>query len=102
MNDNTQNFIKQLQEERMELSIRKNNDYSGAGKIDNIELGGINGIAIRLFDKACRIMALTINNTKRKVLNETIEDTLKDIANYAEYGVLIRRGQWEVPEEKRK
>ncbi len=98
MNKNTEEAIRKVQKERMELSRKKHHDYSTL--IDNIAFGGLNGIAIRIFDKACRLMSATVNvdaknEAKFSVLDETLEDTLKDLANYADYGVVLRRDQWE-------
>ncbi len=86
--------------ERIKLGIKKNNDYSSGGRIDNIAMAGIEGIAIRLFDKACRLMSLVVYKTDRKVMDESIEDTLKDMANYSDYGVLLRRGEWQRKEKE--
>jgi len=93
MKKSTIKAIQQVQKERMALTLRKNHDYSGS--IDNIALAGLDGIAVRIFDKACRLMSLRSRNTQRRVLDETLEDTLKDLANYADYGVVLMRGQWE-------
>lgn len=49
--------IKEIQERRMALALRKNNDYAGQG--DNIALTGAHGLAVRLLDKAMRLHSLT-------------------------------------------
>ncbi len=92
MKQETINAIKEVQKERMELTLKKNHDYSGV--VDNILLAGEYGIAVRIFDKACRLLSL-VTHAKREVMNETIEDTLKDLANYGDYGVLLVRDKWE-------
>jgi len=94
MTKKTIEALKKLQKERLDLGLRKSRDYSG--KIDNIGLTGIEGISIRIFDKACRLLNLAKNPKKRLVKDETLIDTLKDLANYADYGVLLLRNQWEV------
>ena len=100
MKKSTIQAIQQVQKERMVITLKKNHDYSTL--IDNIKLGGLNGIAIRIFDKACRLMSATVNvdtNNKHElcVLDETLEDTLKDLGNYSDYGIVLMRGEWEKP-----
>lgn len=84
--------LKKVQAERLELALRKNNDYSGA--VDNIEALGIKGVAVRLFDKACRLCSLVLTSTEQRVKDESIRDTLLDAANYADYGVMVLEGTW--------
>jgi len=84
--------LKAIQKERLMLALKKNNDYSGV--IDNIEVLGIKGIAVRLFDKASRLCSLVLSNTEQKVKDESIRDTLLDTANYADYGVMLLDGTW--------
>ena len=73
-----------------ELFIRKQNDYGPR----NIEDLGEKGVFVRLYDKMQRLRQLTWKDTVPKVMNETIEDTLKDIADYAIIWLLLRRGLW--------
>lgn len=59
---------------------RKNNDYGDSfavvrGKVDN-------AILVRLWDKLLRLETL-MNGTEQQVNDESIEDTLADLANYA-------------------
>lgn len=84
--------LKAVQKERLMLALKKNNDYSGV--IDNIEVLGIKGIAVRIFDKASRLCSLVLSNTEQKVKDESIRDTLLDTANYADYGVMLLDGTW--------
>ncbi len=100
MNNYTLDKWMDVVNERMKLGVKKNNDYSSGGAIDNIAMAGLEGIAIRLFDKACRLMSLVVRKTASKITDESIEDTLKDMANYADYGVLLRRGQWQIKEKE--
>jgi len=88
----------EIMKECTELGMRKNNDYSGARNIDNISLPGIEGISVRLLDKVCRLHSLT--QVESQVKDESIEDTLKDIINYAGYGLLLKRGKWGDEEQK--
>lgn len=77
----------------MELAVRKNTDYSHGG-IDTIAVGGLEGIVNRLVDKVGRLKSLTRPGYEAKVKDESIVDTLQDLANYAEYGILLHRGMW--------
>ena len=47
---------------------------------------------VRLNDKVERLIDL-LTNSKRPE-NETIEDTLRDIANYAVIWLIVRDGKW--------
>lgn len=86
--------IQRVQQERLDLGLRKNKDYSG--EIDNLSLTGLQGIAVRILDKACRLYNLTKPGKEAQVKSETIEDTLKDLGNYADYGCVIHRKEWHV------
>lgn len=80
-----------IQKERLDLAEQKNNDYSSV--IDVIGTTGIDGIAIRLFDKAARLLSL-VKNKDQQVKDESIMDTLKDMGNYADFGVSILKNEW--------
>lgn len=95
MNKSTIDAIKTVQAERLDTSIKKSNDYSS--KVDIIGLTGIEGISYRIFDKAARLLSLASNPSKAQV-EESLEDTLKDLANYADYGVVLLRNKWEKPD----
>lgn len=81
--------FKDTTEELYETAKKKNNDYTGgAGAFHNFELGekiGIGrtdqGILWRMTDKLARIISLT--KVEAQVDNESVQDTLKDLANYA-------------------
>ena len=81
--------FKDVLEELYETAKKKNNDYTGgAGAFVNFELGekiGIGptaeGILWRMTDKLARVIALT--KVDAQVKNESVQDTLKDLANYA-------------------
>lgn len=90
--------MRAIVEECIELGMRKNNDYSGAKRIDNIALTGFDGISVRLLDKACRVRSLLL--VESQVQEEKLEDTLRDIINYAVYGILLIRDQWGDSAEK--
>lgn len=86
--------IKEIQERRMALALRKNNDYAGQG--DNIALTGAHGLAVRLLDKAMRLHSLTYPGAVQKVTDESIIDTFLDVGNYGDFGVSVMEGTWGV------
>lgn len=66
----------------------KNHDYGNSfakarKEIDNYVLG-------KLYDKMCRLMTL-MQGSEPKVNDESIEDTLMDLANYAVMELVERR-----------
>ena len=74
-----------------DLISAKQYDY---GK-DNILGFGQQGLVVRLWDKINRLKNLIWNNQRPK--NESVEDTLNDIAGYAIIGLMLRRGWFELP-----
>ena len=67
-----------LKEEYL-LYQRKSKDY-GPKPIDET---GIVGLLVRMSDKVHRALNLANNGMEAKVVDENLEDTLMDIANYA-------------------
>jgi len=81
------------------LHLKKNADYSPA----NILGTGWIGLVTRLWDKMARMMNLAGFKieiassefcTPKVPKNESIDDTLIDMAVYAVIGQLLRRGEW--------
>jgi len=72
------------------LMDRKQQDY-GAG---NIAKFGTFGIIVRLTDKFERLKNLFGQGRKRRAINESIEDTLRDISNYAIIALIVEQGRW--------
>ena len=65
-----------------DLYERKNTDYDDSfGK--SYKTYGMAMPCIRLEDKLNRLKALTIKGTSQSVMDESIRDTLEDLANYA-------------------
>lgn len=62
-----------------EIYRKKNNDYGDAFTSLRRELP--NAILVRIFDKYSRLKTL-LNGENPQVKSETIDDTLKDLANY--------------------
>jgi hypothetical protein len=73
------------------LLLKKHRDY-GPKNISESPGGPVNGLRVRMHDKLARINNLIDNN--RDPENEPLEDSFKDMANYAIIGLLVLRGQW--------
>lgn len=78
-------------EELETLLLRKHKDY-GPKNIALAPGGPINGLRVRMWDKMARINNLVDN--KQASLNEPLEDSFADLANYAIIGLMVLRGQW--------
>ena len=96
----TSKEFKKIQREQYELFAKKQLDYGpaniGMGKSkvktdEDVRLSLI-GLGTRLNDKLSRLLNLTMNNKEPK--NESIDDTLIDIANYAVMGLIVRSKLW--------
>jgi hypothetical protein len=88
--------IEKTQKDRLDLAEQKNHDYSSS--VDCIGTTGINGISVRIFDKASRLLSL-VQKGNQKVKDESIRDTLLDLANYADFGVSLLDNTWGKEEE---
>ena len=73
------------------LLISKHNDY-GPKNISQSPGGPLNGLRVRMWDKFARINNLVDNNVNPQ--NESLEDSFKDMANYAIIGLLVLQGKW--------
>lgn len=73
------------------LLIKKHNDY-GPGNIANAPGGPINGLRVRIHDKIARINNLSDNKIDPNY--ESLEDSFRDLANYAIIGLMVLKGQW--------
>jgi len=86
---------KALCEELNAIYAKKNHDYGDSfGKTFQEE--GFAMVRIRLSDKLNRVCALTRAGAERLVDDESIKDTLTDLANYA----VMARLEMEIAEEK--
>lgn len=83
-------------EELNSLYERKNHDYGDSFHRTFLE-EGLAVSRIRLSDKLSRLKTLTTKR-ERAVLDETIEDTLLDLANYAIMTVMELKDEGEVYE----
>ena len=89
-----------IQKEMLYLFCEKQLDYGptniGMGKSkvtkeEDVKLSLI-GLGTRLNDKTSRLLNLTMHD--RKPNNESIDDTLIDIANYAVMALIVRSKLW--------
>ena len=81
----------EIAKELNKLYAKKNEDY-GDSFHKSYEEYGMTMPCIRLEDKLNRFKTL-IKNGKQQVNDESIEDTLKDLANYAIMTLMELRGQ---------
>lgn len=88
-NQTLDDAYREILDELLNIFLKKHKDY-GKGNILSIkELG----IAFRLTEKIERLKNLLMNSKKPE--NESIEDTLNDIAVYAIIARLYRDGKFE-------
>jgi hypothetical protein len=79
-------------QELLDLLLTKHKDY-GPKNIADAPGGAINGLRVRMHDKLARINNLVDSGKDPK--HESIEDSFKDMANYAIIGLLVLRGKWD-------
>jgi hypothetical protein len=89
--------FKRILDELFDLHVKKTSDYSSW----NIKGAGEQGVVVRLWDKTARLMNLMgwdIGTgkwtTPKEPKNESIDDTLYDLASYAIIMLVLRRGKW--------
>jgi hypothetical protein len=76
----------------MSVLIKKHKDY-GAKNIADAPGGALNGLRVRIHDKTARINNLI--DFRRKAEYESLEDSFKDLANYAIIALLVLRDKWD-------
>lgn len=89
-------FVKDVGEtfdELEQLLIRKHIDY-GPTNISLSPGGPINGLRVRIHDKTARINNL-IDKGIEQPQYESLEDSFKDLANYAIIALLVLRDKWD-------
>lgn len=79
--------------EAQSLLMKKHHDY-GTKNISASPGGALNGIRVRMHDKLARLNNLVDKGLTPEVLDESLEDTLLDLLNYAAIGLLVIRGEW--------
>lgn len=89
-------FYKVLKE-MADLHAKKNNDYarkddplSNLRACERMGIPAWMGVLIRMTDKMSRLEQIASGN-EIEIQDETIEDTLKDIANYSALAVVLWR-----------
>ena len=75
--------MKHIQNEALELFIKKNTDYG-----DAFAKFGLIGILMRIEDKIQRALSIT-NNGINLVEDEKLKDTLLDLHNYSAMGLML-------------
>jgi len=84
----------------LQVFVKKQADYGptnigmGLAKVveDEDVQKSLLGLSVRMNDKVQRLMNLTFN--KKKPNNESIEDNLLDIANYAVMALIVKHKKW--------
>ncbi len=71
-----------VQQEMLDTYKRKNADY-GNSFDESLDEFGIIASTVRMSDKMQRLKTLTKPNVTQQVKDESIVDTLQDLANYA-------------------
>lgn len=84
--------VKIVYDELMSLLLSKHRDY-GPRNIADAPGGAINGLRVRMHDKLARINNLVDSKTEPE--HESLEDSFKDMANYAIIGMLLLRDKWD-------
>lgn len=87
-----QNFQK-ITGEMLALTSAKNADYaSDSDPFANFRTFGELGILVRMSDKFARLKTLLVDKKDATVANETVEDTILDLATYSVLLLTYRRG----------
>ena len=81
-------------EELLPLFMKKNSNYTGTGKFDNIGLLGEKGVLARVIDKTSRLYNILWEGISNNVPDETVDDTWKDLVVYGLIALLVRRNKW--------
>lgn len=84
--------VRIVYDELMSILLAKHKDY-GPKNIADAPGGALNGLRVRIHDKVARINNLYDNSRPAKY--ESIEDSFKDLANYAIIALLVTRGKWD-------
>jgi hypothetical protein len=84
--------VRSIMEELGDLLISKHRDY-GPKNISQSPGGPLNGLRVRMHDKLARINNLIDSGANPE--HESLEDSFKDMANYAIIGLLVLRDKWD-------
>lgn len=95
MQQRTQQFV-DLQHLELELQNRKGQDYGEESNgLKNLERRGVPGVFMRMGDKMSRLESLLTPGRVALVNDETVEDTLLDLAIYSKLLIILIRSQKE-------
>ena len=83
--------VRIVYDELMSLLLSKHADY-GPKNIADAPGGALNGLRVRMHDKLARINNLVDSGSTPE--HESLEDSFKDMANYAIIGLLVLREKW--------
>ena len=86
--------VYEIMDELYDLMISKHTDY-GPTNISKSPGGPLNGLRVRMHDKMARINNLVESGAGAQ--HEPLEDSFKDLENYAVIGMMVLREKW--PEE---
>jgi hypothetical protein len=75
------------------LLLSKHKDY-GPTNISLAPGGPLNGLRVRMHDKLARINHLLDSNRYDTPAHESLEDSFRDLANYAIISILVLKGKW--------
>ena len=85
--------FKAVTDTMLQLTTKKNNDYaSSSDPFANFKEFGELGILVRLSDKFARLRNALHDRKDMAVSDETVEDTVLDLATYAVLLLCYRRG----------
>ena len=83
--------VYEIVDELYMLLLSKHNDY-GPLNIAQSPGGPLNGLRVRMWDKIARINHLIDNGGDAQ--HEPLEDSYKDLANYAIIALMVLREKW--------
>lgn len=78
-------------DEAFNILLKKNADY-GPSNIADSPGGPLNGILVRMWDKMSRLRHLVESGVEPE--NESLRDTLMDMANYSLIAMIVLDGNW--------
>ena len=81
---------KEIYDEMTALAVRKQHDYGPK----NILAYGLKGVIVRMGDKMARLDQLVWRRESSSVLEEKLEETYKDLANYCMISIMLLRNKW--------
>lgn len=84
--------VRIIYDELMSILLKKHKDY-GPKNIADAPGGALNGLRVRIHDKTARINNLL--DHRRQAEYESLEDSFRDLANYAIIALLVLRDKWD-------